>query len=151
MGVTVPTLSAAGDNHAVTSALQVAENMAAVAIADDRAGRDVNIEVVGIGTGAVGTLTMLAPFRSPVALARQMSEIREALHGADDHVPAASAVTAIGAAPGRIFLAPEAEAAVASIAPADLDRHAVDKHDRLPPFEMQPRVCSLSLSQPGSH
>ena len=43
-------------------------------------------------------------------------------------LPAVAAVAAVGPAPRRVLLAPEAEAAVAAVPPPHEDRHSVDEH-----------------------
>ena len=64
----------------------------------------------------------------PVPLVREVGEVRVALRRAEDHAAAAAAVAPVGAAPGRILLMAEAEAAVAAVATPHEDRHPVDKH-----------------------
>ena len=120
---------AAGDDHRIARPLQVAEHVAAVAVADDGPRRDLDDQVLGPSTGAVRALAVLAPVGLPVALGREVGEVGEALDGADDDVAAVAAVAAVRPAPGDVLLAPEAQAAVAAVAPSDEDRDPVHEHD----------------------
>ena len=94
--------------------LQVAEQVAAVAIADQGPRRDLDDQVRAAAAEAVGPLAVLAPLRPPVPLMREVGEVGQALDGPDHDVAAAAAVAAVGAAPRRVLLAAEAHAAVAA-------------------------------------
>ena len=128
MGVAVPAASAARHDHFIAGSLQVAEHVAAVAIANERAGRDLDDQVLARPPEAIGALAVLAAVRLPVPLVRKVGEVGMAFRGAKDDAAAMAAVAAVGAAPRCVFLPAEAEAAVAPIPSSHEDRHAVDEH-----------------------
>ena len=91
--------------------------MAPVAIADQGPRRDLDDQVVAAAAEAIGALAVLAAFGLPVPLVREVGEVRMALGSANDDAAAVAAVAAVGPAPRRVLLAPEAEAAVAARPP----------------------------------
>ena len=128
MGVAMPAAAAAGDDDLVAGRLQVAEQVAAVAVADQGPRRDLDDQVLAAAAEAVRALAVLAAVRLPVPLVREVREVGNAFHGADHDVAAVAAVAAVGAAARRVLLAAEAQAAVAAGPSAHVNRHAIDEH-----------------------
>ena len=113
VGVAVPAASAASHDHLVAGLLQVAQQIAPIAIAHQRPRGDVDDRVRAAAAEAVGALAVLATFGLPVSLVREVGQVRMAFGRANHHAAPVPAVAAVGPAPRRIFFSPEAEAAVA--------------------------------------
>ena len=64
----MPAPAALGHGDPIPDLLEVAEEVAPVAIADDRSGRNFDYQVVGPLAEAVGALAVLAAFGLPVPL-----------------------------------------------------------------------------------
>ena len=129
MGVAIPAPSPLGDGHPIVGMLHVLQDVALVAVADDRADGDLDHEVGGAPAGASGTLAVLPVVGLPVALEREMGEVGQALRRAHDHAAAGPAVAPVGASARDVLLAPEAQAAVAAVARPHVDRHPVHEHE----------------------
>ena len=99
----MPAAAAPGDDDLIARLLEVPEQEAAVAIADQGPLGHLDDDVGAAAAEAIRPLAVLAPLRPPVALMREMGEVGQALHGADHDVSAATAVAAVGAAPGAYF------------------------------------------------
>ena len=89
---------------------------------------------------------MLAAFGLPVALVREVGEVGVAFRGANDHAAAVAAVPAVGPAPRRVFLAPEAQAAVAARPSLHENGHSIDEHRG---SLLSPRAASAEPARHG--
>ena len=134
MGVAVTALAAPRDNDVLAVILEVPEHMAPVTIANDRAVRDLDDQILGVFPGAIGPLTMLSAVGSPVALAGEVRQVGETGGSLHDDMSASAAVSAVRAASRDVFLAPKAQAAITAVSPTHEDRHAIDEHGCIPPF-----------------
>ena len=106
-----PPPAARGDDDLLAGAVEVAQDVAAVAVVDDRAGRHGDDEVFGLAAVAVARLALAAGVGAPVLAVDDVGEAVAAGDGADDHVAAVAAVAAVRPALGDVLLAPEATAA----------------------------------------
>jgi hypothetical protein len=62
-----------------------------------------------------------------------MSDSRQVIgsgYDTDDHISAIPAVASIGTSAGDILLTSEAATASPAVAPFDVDRHTIDKHQK---------------------
>src|SRR5438132_1131273 len=107
---------------------QVAQDMAAVAVENQGAGRDVEEEVVGAWAVAVGRPAGAAALGAPMLLVHNRGQAVGAGHGADDDAAAVAAVAAVRPAARHVLLAPEAADAAAAVAPLYIDHNAINKH-----------------------
>ncbi len=93
-----------------------------------RAGRDADDQRRPVGAEALRALAVPAPLRPVVRAALERLEVAQGVVAAQDHVAAAAAVTAVGAALGDVRLAAERQRAVAAPAGADLDPGTIGEH-----------------------
>ena len=128
MSIAVPAAAALGDDDRFSQALQVANDMTAIAIADDRSRRHLDHHVLAAASVTIRALTVFAPFGLPVPLVREVGKVGLAIGGQQDHTASAAAVTPVWPPPGGILLVAEAEAAVAAVSPPHVNGHAIDKH-----------------------
>src|SRR5205823_6338119 len=84
---------------------QIAQQVAAVAVEDQRARRHVDEEILGLVAVAVGPAAAAAGRRPPVFLVDDRRQTVGAGDGADDDAAAVAAVAAVGAALGDVFFA----------------------------------------------
>ena len=138
MGIAVPSAPASAHDQFIAGRLQVPQHMAAVAIANDRPRRYLDDQVVAAAPEAVGTLPVFAACRLPVALVREVGQVRMTFGSAEDHAAAMPAVAAIGAASRRVLLTPKAEAAIAPSPSLHENRDPIDEHGALPMQADQP-------------
>ena len=128
-GVVAATAATAlGDDDLVTVLLEVAQDVAAIAVADDGARRHGNEELVSLAAVAVGRLALAAAFGPPVLAIDDVGEAVGAGDRTDNDVAAVAAIAAVGAALGHILLAPEATAARAAVAALDVNRHPIHEY-----------------------
>jgi hypothetical protein len=153
MGIAVPSFAAACHDHLVARFFQVAQQVVAIAIAHQRARRYLDDQVRTAPAEAVGSLTVLASLGLPMALMREVCEIRVAQGCTNDDAAAVAAVAAVGPAPRRVLFAPKAEAAVPSGAPLHKDGHTIHKHGWRPVMEIKSRraTCLSSLARGLGH
>src|SRR5204863_7742105 len=90
--------AAVGDRYLLARFGQIAEDMAAVAVFDDRSRRHVDDEVVGVAAVTVTAAAGAAVRRPPVLAMDERREVIGPRDGADDHRPAVAAVAAVGPA-----------------------------------------------------
>lgn len=102
--------------------------MSVVRIADNRAWRHFQHQIIGVSTVAVATLARLAAFGPPVSLMTQSGQAIDSGHRAENHAAAVTAVAAVGTAFGDVFFSTKAETTVSATAGDYLDFNAVDKH-----------------------
>src|SRR5262249_10584626 len=121
---------AGGDGDLLAGAGEVAEDVAAVAVADDGARRDGDDEVLGVLAVAVVAPAAAAGGGAPVLAVDDLGEAVGAGDGADDDVAAVAAVAAVGPAAGDVLLAAEAAATGAAVAGLDVEGESIDEgHD----------------------
>ena len=113
MGIAVASSAATGHDYLFSRFFKVPKQMTAIAVTHKSSGWDLDDHVFTAAAEAIRPLTVLAPHRLPVALMREMSQVGMALRGPKNHAAAMSPVAAVGSAAGRVFFAPEAQAAVA--------------------------------------
>src|SRR5262249_56738958 len=122
--------AAAGHGHLLAGGGQVAQHVAAVAVADDRAGRHGDDQFVGAAAVAVVGHAAAAVGGAPVLAVDDVGEAVGAGDGADDDVAAVAAVAAVGPAAGDVLLAAEAAATGAAVAGLDVEGESIDEgHD----------------------
>ena len=109
---------AVGGDDGVALAPQVGEDLAGGGLRDDRTDRDRNLEVFAATAVLFLAAAVLAALRRKSRTVAQFEERVQATVGAQDHVTAASAVTARGAPARNILLPPEGNTAPAA-SPAD--------------------------------
>lgn len=99
-----------------------------VGIVDEGAGRDFYYQVVAVCAVFIFSGARPAVGGAPVVLAGEIEQGVEAFDGLKVDVAAPSAVAAVRAALGDVFLAAEADAAVAAVARLDVNFRLVNKH-----------------------
>src|SRR4030095_10475892 len=117
--VAPPAVRAANRDHALTLDRQVAEMLAGVAIGDDGAEGNFQDRVTSAGAVTVRALPVGAALGVVVTLVVLIEQGRHRGIGLEPDGAAVSAVSPVGAAVGDEFLATEAHAAGAPVAPLD--------------------------------
>ena len=128
VGVTESAASALGDDGLLSVLLEVDHEVSVFGVEDECADGDDDD-----GGGAVfavhfSSASVAAVAGLPDGLEAERDEALLAAVGAEDDVAAASAVAAVGAAHGDIFLAAHAGAAAAAVAGLDVNFSSVCKH-----------------------
>ena len=129
VGVAMPSPAAAGNDDRFSGRLQVAEDVSAVTVTDDRSRRNLDHQVVALAAETVRALAVLAAVGLPVPLVRQVGEVRVVVRGPEHDAAAMPAVAPVRAAAGRVLFTPKAEAAVAPVATSHEERHSVNEHE----------------------
>src|SRR5262249_18376830 len=111
---------------------QVAEDVASVAVHDQRARRHRNDEVLTAPPVAIGAAAGDPVLGSPVLAVPHRRQAIGASHRADDHTAAIAAIAAVRSSLRDVLLAPEAAAAPAAVPAFHIDRDTIDKHDMKP-------------------
>ena len=93
--VALAAAAALGDGHLLAGLGQVAEDVAAVAVADDRAGRHVDDEVLGVAPWQLAAARRRRRCGPPVLAVDQAREVVGPGDGADDDGAAVAAVAAV--------------------------------------------------------
>lgn len=107
---------------------EVLQHVAAVAVADDRAGRHEQDHVLGVGAGLARAAARVAVLGPPVLPHREAGEVVGVRVGADDDRPAVPAVAPVGAALGHELLPPEGREPAAAVPALHEQFHAIDEH-----------------------
>ena len=126
--------TAFGNDEFVAEVDEVAEDVAAFAVADLGAGRDEQHDVLGIGAGAFRTHAGFAVLGAPVLLHGEAGEVVGVGVGANDDGAAIASIAAVGAALGHVLFAAEGDHASAAIPTLNEQFHAIDEHVSLEPI-----------------
>src|SRR5581483_6795706 len=94
---------------------QIAKHVAAIAVEDQRAGRHIDDQVLGVAAVTVVGPARTAARSAPVLTVDDRGQAVGAGHGADDDRAAMAAVAAVGTALGDVLLPAEAHRAVAAV------------------------------------
>ena len=81
MRVAVPSAASPSDDDLVAGSLEVPEQVAAIAVADQRSGRNLDHQILGASPEFIGTFAVIAALRSPVSLMGEVSKISVAFGG----------------------------------------------------------------------
>src|SRR5262249_2732990 len=120
--------AAARHGDLVAVADQVAQDVAAVAVADEGAGRHRDDQLVGLPAVAVVRPAPAAVLGAPVLTVGDGGRAVGVSPGAPDDGPAVAAAAAVRPAPRHVLLAAETAAAAAAVAALDKQSHAIHKH-----------------------
>ncbi len=128
MGVSPAALAAVRDDERLAIG-HILNDTAAVAVADDRAGRDRDIQVLAALAEELALLAVRAVFCGKLPSVLEFDQRILSRVDGENHIAAAAAVSAVRAALGDIFFAAEGNAAVAAVARLDVDIGLVNKHN----------------------
>src|SRR5437899_5482881 len=128
-GITPPAPSSAPDHEPLIRRHQVRDRLSFLVL-DQRARWDLQGEVGRVFAVAPAAAAASTAARSEVMLEAVVLERVELPGYLEDHVAAATAVAAVGAAARHVLLAPEAQCAGAAISRLDEDLRAIDEHQR---------------------
>ncbi len=120
-------IAALGDHDRLPDVGQIGEQRLAVLLIDLRAGRDLHGHVLAVRAGAVLAHAGAAVLRCEVLLVAIIDQRVQPVHGCDDHITAAPAVTAVRPAEFDELLAAERHAAVPPVSGADVDLGFIKK------------------------
>ena len=130
MEVAEAALAALGEQRHLFVLREVGDRLAAVLVADLRAHRHAQPDVLGRGAVLVGAAAALAVPCDELALVAVVHQRVDVAVGHRPDAAAATAVAAVRAAPRNELLAPERRRAVAAVAGSDLDARFVDELHR---------------------
>ena len=107
---------------------KILEHVAVFGVDDDRAGRHLDDQILGVAAVAIASRCRARRVGAPLFAMRERGEPIDARLGDHDDAAAVAAVAAVGPAARHVLLAAEAHAAVAAAAGFDFDGDAIDEH-----------------------
>ena len=128
MGVAAAPAPALGDHQALAGAGEVADQIAALRIRHDGAGRNGEDEVRPVATAAQGTAARASVRGMEAAPLPVTAQAAVALLHDQDDAAAPPPVTAIGAAARDVLLVPETDRAAPTGTGGDIEADLIDEH-----------------------
>ena len=128
MEIAASAFAASGDHGLLPRLGQVGDHMSALQVLDDRSLRDLDHIIFSVGAVHLLRLAIAAGLGLHLLVVAQIEQRRLSGIHPEDHTAAISAVSAIRAAIGDIFLPAECHDAIAAFAGLDMYLDSVDKH-----------------------
>jgi hypothetical protein len=125
--VAEPAAAAARDHDALATGDEIGDEVVRGQVADDRARRDCEVEIVTSLAVLLGAGATAARIGAEVMLEAVVAEHRLAGVHAQVDAAAAAPVTAVGTAARYMRLAPEGRGAISAVTGANGDRYLVEK------------------------
>src|SRR5262249_17517504 len=122
--------AAAGDVHLLAGFRQIFQNVAAVAIEHQGAGRHIDDEVFAFTAMAVSRPAAAPLVRSPVLAIDDLGQAIGARYGADNDTAAIAAVAAVRPTARNVLLAAKADTAAAAVAAFYINGYAINEHEK---------------------
>ena len=126
--VSPPAFAARGHEERLPLLDEVADDLPGLTVLHDRSDGHRDRKSRAVLPVAVVPLAVAAAARGEAPREAEGVERVQAAVGDERHAPAVPAVPAGGPAPGHELLAPEGDAAIATVAPGDVDDGFVDEH-----------------------
>ena len=126
--VASPASAAVSDVYFLIGFRQIAEDVPAVTVDDQGAGRHGDDDIAASFAVLFGPHAGTAILGAPVLAIDNVGQAIGAGHGADEDAAAVATVAAVRPAARYVLFAPEAQAAAAAVSTLDVQNHAIDEH-----------------------
>src|SRR5439155_20234714 len=149
MQIAQPSLTALGEQRARSVLREIGHELAGFGIGDDGADRDAQHDIFGAASILVGATPLLAVLGAVDACVTVIDQRIDVAIGDCVDAAAASAVAAVGPAPGHVLLTSKRDRAIAAVPGDHLDDGFVDEfHDASPAMRRRRTSTNPSVSSP---